>query len=170
MSFSASRSRRLLPSEPTLGLITFQLRQNFFCLPLKRARRVAPYPKNGLDYGTGIAQIQNQNIPIVDLAALVYPPVALLSGTPEAWDVRTASCSPLQHLLLVDLPEAGTVGLLTEGTPALRRVPLSACSPIPPVYLTMHSMQGVNTVISIGKDAPPLFLLEVENLLPRLPV
>lgn len=167
MPFSASRSRRLLPSEPTLGLITFQLRQNFFCLPLERARRVAPYPRNDINYRTGIAQIQNQNIPIVDLAALVYPPVALLPGTPDAWDARLAPYSPPQHLLLVDLLRGGTVGLLTEGTPGLRRVPISACSPIPAVYLTIHSIQGVNTVISTGASEPPLFLLDVENLFQR---
>jgi chemotaxis signal transduction protein len=149
-------------------LITFQLRQQWFCLPLVLARRVIPGPANGPFPAPGLTQLQQETIPLVDVASLIYQETPLLSGDGGADDLVTSPPPSNQAILVIDPPHLGAIGLLIDGTPAIKRVKQSAFSPIPAVYLIMNRLQGINTLVNQGAGEPPLFLLEVDTLLAKL--
>lgn len=159
------RSRRKLSAEPTLRLITFQLRQNWFCLPLEMARKVIPY-EQATTAGHGLIRLQNESVPVIDVARLIYRQAPQLPAGDLTTTAKVTS-PPASHILVVTLHRQGNVGLLVEGQPALRRVPRSAFSPVPAVYVTMNHMHGVNVLVSEKEEDPPMFLLEVETLLPE---
>lgn len=179
---SIARYRRSQQSqEPTLRLIVFQLRQHWFCLPLVLARRVIPASISGQTTVPGLAQLQQDNIPLVDIASLVYQETPLLSANQQEAPLLLAaantapssevSAEPLtspQTILVIDPPLLGIMGLLVDGTPAIKRVKQSAFSPVPALYLIMNRLQGVNTLVNQGENQPPLFLLEIDTLLAKL--
>jgi hypothetical protein len=64
------------------------------------------------------------------------------------------------------------VGLLVDGVPVLRRVRQSAFSPVPAMYLTIHRLKGISSIINSDPRLPekypnPMFLLAIEMLLPK---
>lgn len=171
------RARRFQAKEPTLRLLTFQLRDQWFCLPLAMARRVLPRQPASDGGETGLIYLQNENIPILDTAMLVYGPhpqrqLAQVEATDRDRPSHPAINTYVQSIVVIDLEQAGAIGLLVDGTPVLRRVRQSAFSPVPPVYLTVHKMNGVSSIVngdSSAKDPcpQPMFLLSLENLLPQ---
>lgn len=151
-----------MPTEPTLRLITFQLRQNWFCLPLELARKVVPYQTETST--NGFLRLQEETIPLLDVARLIYTNTPQLPAASPSEPVETIS-SIATNVLIADLPRQGTIGLLIEGTPAMRRVTRSAFAPVPPMYVTMNHMQGINVLVSEQDAEPPMFLLELEKLM-----
>jgi chemotaxis signal transduction protein len=158
-----ARYRRRPAQEPTLRLIAFQLRQNHFCLPLAAARRVVFEAADHPAFGTGLLHLDREVIPLVDIAPWVYgrsplPPLAALGPGPSAAPSSRA-------ILVVTAPPWGSLGLLVEGTPALKRARPSHFSPIPAAYLVLNHLRGLNTLVTLGDPEPPLLLLDLEALL-----
>lgn len=163
-----ARTRRLQPPrEPSLKLITFQLRQQWFCLPLVLARRVIPAPADRKPAIPGLTQLQRENIPLVDIASLIYQEVPSLPGITEAPSPDGIADSQ-QAILVIDPPQLGVIGLLIDGTPAIKRARQSDFSPVPSIYLIMNRLQGINTLVTMGDKEPPAFLLDVDMLLAKL--
>jgi len=149
-------------------LLTFQLRGQWFCLPLVLARRVISGPADAALAPAGLTQLQQDNIPLIDTATLIYqeaPPSQGDTPTTKAWGPAQA---PVQTVLVIDPPPLGAVGLLIDSTPSIRRAKQSAFSPVPAIYLIMNRLQGINTLVTLGKHEPPHFLLEVDALLAKL--
>jgi chemotaxis signal transduction protein len=166
---SLARYRRFKqPQEPSLRLITFPLRQQWFCLPLVLARRVIPGPEHGLTPIPGLTQMQQENIPLVDIASLVYQEAPILPADTSPAPRPETLTTPGQAILVIDPPQLGSIGLLIDGTPAIKRVKQSAFNPVPAVYLIMNRLQGINTLVNQGDNQPPLFLLEIDALLAKL--
>lgn len=165
------RMRRSQPKEPTLRLIAFQLRHHGFCLPLALARRALPQNPDERGADVGLIEVQNEAIPTVNTANLVYgnamPQLPAQGGAPD-------SPPPLitrsQSILVVDLSEGGAVGLVVDGTPTIKRVRQSAIKPVPEMYLNIHRMRGISAIVDLNKPtgdeaSSPLFLIEVNALL-----
>jgi chemotaxis signal transduction protein len=166
---SLTRTRRLQPpAEPSLRLLTFQLRSQWFCLPLVLARRVISEPADRRGSLSGLTQLQRENIPLIDIAALVYQDVPRLPG--EAATEADAAPGPIasQSVLVVEPPSLETMGLLIDGIPAIKRAKQSDFTPVPSVYLIMNRLQGINTLVNLGENEPPHFLLELDGLLTQL--
>lgn len=166
------RIRRATAPEPTLRLLAFPIRQHWFCIPLAIARRVLP--KEPLDHNSlpDLIQLKNETIPVLDAASLVYGTHA--SQLPEANAVTPAPLppsAPVPHILVVEGPEDDSVGLLIDGQPVLRRLRPSSFSPVPPLYLQVHQMRGILSVVNPDPQVPdspsqPMFLLAMESLIP----
>ncbi len=161
-----TRYRRSPAPEPTLRLITFQLRHNSFCLPLALARRVVFQPAEASSAPLGLTQLNQENIPTVDIARWVYQNTPLLPGHNPAEPAAHSSPATDQTIVVVDSARAGPVGLLVDSIPTLRRAKASAFSPVPATYLILNHLQGINTLVTLGPDEAPLFLLDLDTLLP----
>ncbi|MBE9159451.1 chemotaxis protein CheW [Nodosilinea sp. LEGE 06152] len=158
-----ARYRRLPTPEPSLRLIAFPLRHNWFCLPLAMARRVIPPASQAPGPGLGLTQLNQETVPIMDVADRIYQSAPLLPGHGDpATDIDH---QPLQAILVVDSPRFGLLGLLIDDIPSLKRARQSAFSPIPTTYLMMNHLQGINTLVTLSDTEPPLFLLDVDALL-----
>ncbi|MGB5973574.1 MAG: hypothetical protein WBG38_09645 [Nodosilinea sp.] len=162
MTTALTRYRRRPVQEASLKLIAFPLRHNWFCLPLAMARRVIP-PGTG-NQPMGLTQFNHDNVPIMDVADRVYQAAPLLPSQGEP--VLKVSDRPQQPILIVDSARFGLLGLLIDDIPSLKRARQSAFSPIPTTYLMMNNLQGISTLVTLNETEPPLFLLEVDALLP----
>jgi len=178
-----ARYRRRPAREPSLRLIAFQLRHNWFCLPLAMARRVTAVMTEDPALSLGLTQLQQENVPILDVADRVYQAAPLLPGSsassgsalgPNHLDLRHPDPShsgpdmpttAVQSILVVDSPRFGLLGLRVDGVPSLKRAQQSAFSPVPATYLIVNRLQGINTLVTLNGAEPPLFLLEVDALL-----
>lgn len=170
-----ARAKRALPAQKTHRLITFQVRQDWFGLPIQVAQKVfPPQPIYGEapHLGIGLALIQGQKIPTLDLRTLIYqgvaPPPLLPPADPSETDPAPPKLLPERHILMAELPQMGSVGLLIDGQPVLRRAPESAFAAISPVYLIMNNIECVDTVVSLTPEEPPIFMLRLEKLLPTV--
>lgn len=165
MPTALARYRRMPAQEPSLRLIAFPLRHNWFCLPLTMARRVIPPAGHAPGLGMGLTQFNQETVPIMDVADRVYQSAPLLPGHGDpAADIGN---QPPQSILVVDSPRFGLLGLLIDDIPSLKRARQSAFSPIPASYLMMNHLQGINTLVTLNDTEPPLFLLDVDALLPQ---
>ncbi|NER80956.1 MAG: chemotaxis protein CheW, partial [Leptolyngbya sp. SIO1D8] len=133
------RVRHAQPKEPMLRFITFQLRHHWFCLPLASARRVLPQQPE-MSMGMGLIHLQDEAIPVVDTATLVYGSALpqLPGQVEESSAQQSAVVKPIQSILVVDLAYGGAAGLLVDGTPGIKRVRQSALNPVPPMYLSLY--------------------------------
>jgi chemotaxis signal transduction protein len=163
MATALSRYRRRPVHEPTLQLITFRLRHNWFCLPLAVARRVISLGVNDPALELGLTQFHQENVPIVDLADRVYQSVPLLPSPSDP--LPEAQSAPLQSILVADSPRFGLLGLRIDGIPNLKRARASAFSPVPATYLIMNRLQGINTLVTLNETEPSLFLLDIDALI-----
>jgi chemotaxis signal transduction protein len=169
------RLRRPRSPEPTLRLLAFQLRQHWFCVPLAMARRVLPRPPTAEGRAVELIQLQQDYIPVVDIAPLVYggtpnPATTALPAPVTAPTVANPAV-PQHSLVVIDLSQGDAVALLVDGTPALKRVRQAAFSPVPPIYQSLHQLRGLSSVIRPDSNPPdtsalPMFLLNVEALIP----
>ncbi|WOD37657.1 hypothetical protein [Nodosilinea sp. E11] len=174
MTSALTRYRRLPAQEPTLRLIAFQLRHNWFCLPLAMARRVVAPQDDGPTRGLGLTQLRHENVPIMDVADRVYQSVPLLPGqtnsdlslsTVPAYGPANDQTPLLQSIVIIDSSQFGMLGLRVDGIPSLKRARKSDFSALPATYLMMNHLRGITTLVTLDATEPPLFLLEVDSLL-----
>ncbi|NMF84769.1 chemotaxis protein CheW [Nodosilinea sp. P-1105] len=161
-----ARHRRSPAPEPTLRLIVFQLRHQGFCLPLAMARRVIFSAADNPTTALGLTQLNQETIPLIDIAHWVYHDTPLLPGTGPGLGEAAVAPNPDQTIVVVDSPRAGALGLLVDSLPTLRRAKASAFSPVPPTYLAINHIRGVNTLVNLSAEPAPLLLLNLEALLP----
>lgn len=158
-------------------LISFPLQQEWFALPIQVAQRVVPLQQvygraaNGI---LGLTRYQNQEIVVLDVRSRIFS-----SPLPDLLPAVTGEGPVAQpHLLIIDrlsgyAPAAAQcdrvpdelVGIRLEAPPVLRRVPRSAFSPIPATYLIESGIRCVSALVQSGELEPPLFFLNLEQLL-----
>lgn len=164
MAYTALARRRPSP-EPTLRLICFPLRQAHFCLPLALAQRVMSRSGAEASLNPGLISLQGAQVPVVDIAPWLYRKAPLLPRQVIHPGSATALPQPDQTILVVESARLGHLGILIDDTPTLKRARQSAFSPMPTAYLIAHHLRGINTLVSLGGSEPPLFLLDVDQLL-----
>lgn len=168
-----TRVRRKRSQEPPLRLLAFQLRQQWFCLPLTITRRVLTQEIAADGKDVELIQFQNEPILVLNAANLVYGTnMPQLTGqdipSPPA---KLAAPAQEQNIVVLDLSRGHSLGLKVDSPPVLKRVRQSALAPVPSVYISVHQLRGVTHVVNPDDQATngnsqPMFLIAIESLLP----
>jgi chemotaxis signal transduction protein len=165
-------------AEPLQKLIVFRIRQEWFAVLIQFAQKVVPL---GLVYGApqggiSLTRYQGQEIPVIDIERRVFGNEPSIAPFPEAIAVLTeapapnaeAIASPFSaqpHLMIVEDAQGALIGVPMDSAPVLRRVPKSAFSPVPDIYLAEGTIRGVSALITVSEDESPFFLLNLDLLL-----
>ena len=182
------RSRK---AEFTHQLIVFRVRQEWFALPIQVAQKVIPL---GNLYGGGVGSdvsltlYQNREIPVLDIQQRIFgtKSIPLLPSQAAASEHPSHSAKlsppvpkgnstaplPERFLLLIQSATDATIGFPIDAQPMLRRVTESAFVPLSETYLTGGRVRCVTCLIVPAPDQPPIFLLNLDQLLqahPTLP-
>lgn len=163
--FSPLRSRRFArnQTEPTIHLIAFSLRQQWFALPILQVVKVVPMgnlhgdPKQ---FGIAVTVYQDQELLVLDVGHRIFQ------------DTPSASIGGAAYLLIVQNSTGDLVGIPIDAPPTLRRVPESACKPLPEDYMNYGNIKCVSDIIveqsvpqsGAKSDHRALFLLNAEQL------
>ncbi|QUY40842.1 chemotaxis protein CheW [Acaryochloris marina] len=167
--FSSVRSQRGAnrKTEATEQLIAFQLRGEWFALPVKAVQKVIPLGQlHGDPYQTGISLIlhQGQEITVVDVGHRIFNETA----QPLVEDKQGAVPLPeeeLQRCLVLVKTEAGdVVGVPIDSQPTIRRAGKSQFASLPEAYLDRGNIHCVSSMIVDDGGVDPLFLLDPEQL------
>lgn len=157
------RPLRLKPAEPTQQLLIFEVQREPFALPIQLVQKVIVVDRLYAALpgaATRLVMYQDQEIPVIDLERRIFGDrlaSADSSAPPEE--------SPPRHLLLVGSPQGETIGLPVGSAPTLRRVAQSAFKPLSSTFQTTGSIRCVSGLIVPMKDATPIFLLNLVQLL-----
>jgi chemotaxis signal transduction protein len=168
------RNLRALPRVPVHQMITFPVRQDWFALPIQLAQKVVPLAavrSSSSTQGFGLTLIDDQRVPTLDLERHIYRdvPQAALPAAGFQPNLPLPELADPRHIVLVRPPQAAEVlGLVVSQAPVLRRVPQSAFGPVPETFLTLSQMRCVNAVISMAGQEAPIFLLDLDQVLPPM--
>lgn len=178
------RSRK---AEFTHQIIVFRVRQEWFALPIQVAQKVIPL---GNLYGGGagsevsLTLYQDREIPVLDIQQRIFgtKPIPLLpsqassehpphSANPSPPVSKGNNTPPLpeRFLLLIQSATDATIGFPIDAQPMLRRVTESAFVPLSETYLTGGQVRCVKCLIVPAPDQPPIFLLNLDQLLQTQP-
>jgi chemotaxis signal transduction protein len=162
-------------SEPLQKLIVFRIRQEWFAVLIQFAQKVVPL---GLVYGApqggiSLTRYQNGEIPVIDIERRIFGNAINLSSTPALLEASHSSeqnfpqpvLENQRHLMIVGDVQASLIGIPMDSPPMLRRVPKSAFSPVPAIYLIEGTIQCVSALITVSENEPPFFLLNLDQLL-----
>ncbi|MGK7875484.1 MAG: chemotaxis protein CheW [Xenococcaceae cyanobacterium] len=182
---SPLRSRRFADrqTEATQQLVAFRLRQEWFALPIHTVQKVVPLGKvYGDPQGTGVSltTYQGKELLVVDVGYRIFgeAPSPDLSFTDTFAPSQVAETlieddsEPLyqyditeeRYLLIVESASGELVGLPIDSPPTIRRVPESAFTPLPEAYVAEGNIQCISSTMVQVTDAPPLFLLNPDQL------
>ena len=159
--------------EPSQQLITFRIHHEWFALPILVAQKVILLDKlHGSPFSTesSVAFFQEQELVVLDVGRRIFGDAiaqAVLSQPPAANHAVTQIqfVSQQRYLVIVDGSHDEPVGLFLESQPTLRRVPQSAFSPLPPNHFSDGGIHCVHALVSSIQGEPPLFLLNLHQLL-----
>ncbi|MBD0266724.1 chemotaxis protein CheW [Pseudanabaena sp. FACHB-2040] len=171
---AARRNLKALPRAPIHQMITFPVRQDWFALPIQTAQKVVPLTavhSSGHAHGLGLILIDGHRVPTIDLERHIYRdvPQAVLPAVGYSAKLPLPELIDPRHVVIIKLPQlAEVLGLVVSHAPVLRRVPQSAFAPISVAFLSMSQMRCVNAVISLPQQEDPIFLLDLEQVLPPL--
>lgn len=175
------RDRRHLSrrSDSTQQLIVFRLYQEWFALPIRAAYRVIPVGQiYGIQQGVSLSRYQDRDVTVVDIKQRIFGrtvggdrPLLVESKQPDSAAAPQGE-DPQRYLLLLQSAEGQLIGIPLDEFPLLRRVPQSAFTPIPRMYLAESGVRCVSALVTLPDDAPPMFLLNLNQLIdgqPELP-
>jgi chemotaxis signal transduction protein len=182
--YSPLRSRRLAAQqvEVTQRLITFELRDQAFALPLDRVHKVialnAPgdlhsgglrQPVKARLYGdpnrTGVSltTYQGQELVVIDVGQRIFgnTETSLLPSSSHHTD---AAASAVRYLLIVQPEPDRLVGVPIDSPPVIQSMQLSAFKPLPAIYQQYSQIHCVSAMSIDLPDRPSIFLLDVVTL------
>ncbi len=182
--YSPLRSRRLAAqqTEAIQRLITFQLRQETFALPLDRVHKVTKLDRlYGDANGTGISltTYQGRELVVIDVgqrifgnAPTVLPSLTSLPKSPAVTkalskieDLDVATTNLVRYLLILQYEDERLVGLPIDSPPSIQSVSLSAFRPLPDIYQQQSNIHCVSAVSIDRPDRPSIFLLDATLML-----
>lgn len=165
--YSASRK-----PEATQQLIIFCIRQEWFALPIHFAQKVIPMNQvQGAIRGKeiGLAFYGDQELMVIDIERRIFREPIDHQNLPDIEKSNSASQlskdDSQQHLLIVQNSQRELVGLILNDQPTLRRVPESTLTSVPDTYRTEGYIQCVGALVIPTQDQPPLFLLDLNQLI-----
>ncbi|MGD1900433.1 MAG: chemotaxis protein CheW [Phormidesmis sp.] len=162
--FSRTRTQQ---SEKTQQLIIFEVCQERFALPIKAVFKVVPMGTtygDPNDVGSSITVYEGRELVVLDVARHVFGRRSIrTSSSASVPSVNVLEPTPMNYLIVARSPQNVFIGLPVAESPTVRRVPLSAFSPLPPSYAGKVNIQCVSSLI-IEPEKPPLFLLNTEQL------
>jgi chemotaxis signal transduction protein len=179
-----SRHHRKRLKEETVQLITFQLRQDRFALPITAVERVIPLERvygDASQSGVGLTLYQGQELVLVDVGQRIFGELGsgdrpLLQSPAEAPD----SLEQTRLLLILKASreqssgQSGSqssnqsMGIPIDSRPLLKRVVKTAIAPIPQEYQTSGKIKCISSLSVQAEGEPLLFLLDAEQLFEAL--
>jgi chemotaxis signal transduction protein len=171
--YSPLRSRRLAAQhiEATRRLITFNLGEEIFALPLDQVHKVTTINRLYGDpnhTGISLTTYQGRELVVIDVGYQVFgklPQVVLPSQKKSSVTVETQHNLDLVRYLLILQPEPGQlVGLPIDSPPSIQSIQLSAFQPLPDIYRQHSNIHCVSTMSVDLPDRPSIFLLDVDLL------
>ncbi|GAB4144174.1 MAG: hypothetical protein Fur0046_21500 [Cyanobacteria bacterium J069] len=173
------RALRAKPVAATRQLLVFPLRQERFALPLTVVCKVIEVDRLYAQQPgeeTAIALDHDQNIPVLAVRSRIFPhapepPKRTQDGTAAGTandhateTIKTQSGTP-QYLVLVYDFQGEVLGLAIDGPPVLQRFTESAFKPLSALYQQEGGVRCVSGLILPTADSPPIFLLNLAQLL-----
>ena len=173
MSIRSSLTPRRSASRTTIithRMLVFQLRQEWFAIPLTAAQKVIWMGElygASRETGVSLTLYQEKELLVIDPEHRIFGQTDqhLLPVITDGTSSIVPSIATQSYLILVPNLQGGIVGLSIKQQPALRRVPQTAFAPIPPAYITEGKLRCVNAIIIQKSEQPPLFLINLEQLL-----
>jgi chemotaxis signal transduction protein len=177
--YSPLRSRRLAARqiEATQRLITFDLCNQTFALPLDLVRKVTTLDAPGSRLGqrlygdpnqTGVSltTYQGQELVVIDVGHRIFGnPTQFLLPTQPKTSTSPASIAPTVRYLLILQPEPDRlVGVPIDLPPSIQSIPVSAFKPLPAIYQQHSNIHCVSAMSIDLPDRPSIFLLDVASL------
>lgn len=162
--YSPLRSRRFAArqTKANIQLIGFRLRQEWFALPIDAVKKVVPLGNvYGDPQGTGISltNYQGRELLVVDVGRRIF------GDRDNSLAQSPTSNPPEQRFLLIVRGDRDTmVGLPIDSPPSICRVPETAFTPLPEIYLDRGNIHCIASTTIQMPDRPPMFLLDAERL------
>jgi purine-binding chemotaxis protein CheW len=156
----------------TQQLLTFQLRQDWFALPVQVVQKVIAIDQlygSATDFSSGLTFYQDRDISILSMEQRIFGESRDRKLLPSSADSNSSRAAPAlpssQFLLIVQTLQGEFVGLPLTNPPILRRVAESAFAPVPSVYLAEGRIRCVSALVTPEQDNQPLFLINLDRLL-----
>lgn len=157
---SSARSRRGRKAEATEQFITFQLRQEWFGLPIESVYRVVTMGKVFGDpdqTGVGLTRYQDRDLLVIDVSRRIFAEIAQPSATPKQnLDQRS--------LIIIKNAEDELIGLPIDSQPEVRRFSRSQFVPLPATYAARSKIRCLSSMMAKTADDTSLFLLDPDQV------
>ncbi len=144
-------------AEASQQIITFQLQQEWFALPIESVQRVIWLDKvYGDPHRTGVSltQYQEQELLVIDVSYRIF-------GQETTAIYITQS---QRYLVVVQNAQEELVGLPIDSQPSVRRVPQSSFKPLPQSYIIQGNVRCVSSTTVQLSHQEMFFLLDPEQL------
>lgn len=142
-------------------LLTFQIRNEWFALPLAALQRVVPmnriHGQQG-ELGIGVARYEGQELLVIDVGSRLFPKSLAADRSTEHEFER--------HMIILQAPSGDMIGLPIDSRPTLKRVPASSLTALPPSYTSLAHVQCVSGMVILEDQKQSYFLLDWERLVP----
>jgi purine-binding chemotaxis protein CheW len=152
--------RRQNTEVKTRQIVAFQLKQEWFGLPIEAVERVVElgdrYGKSD-DSGVSLTIYRGQEMVVVDMGARLFK-------TPQPTEIFPGG-QPASLLLVLQTAGDSLMGIPIDTPPVLRRMPESAFSPLPTTYAINGDLQCVGTLAIQAEGQPPIFVIDPDHLL-----
>jgi purine-binding chemotaxis protein CheW len=191
MTLLTSRRHTHRQTEASQLFVVFPIQLEWFALPIPMVQKVVPLAQvygTSAETGMGLTHCQDQEIVVIDAGRRIFGrshaqkllPMANPESTeqPKPKPINPLHSHRLQlsaysqgelnvhpYLLILQTSLEHPIGLPLNALPILRRVTASAFAPLPAVYATQGSIRCVNALITLEPDQPPIFLIDLEQLL-----
>ncbi|NJN85964.1 MAG: hypothetical protein HC881_06185 [Leptolyngbyaceae cyanobacterium SL_7_1] len=195
MTLLTSRRNTHRQTEASQLFVVFPIQLEWFALPIPMVQKVVPLTQiygTSPETDMGLTHCQDQEIVVIDAGRRIFGrshaqkllPTANDSNDSKEQDgngaidplhtngsqlgTPTPADSTVQpYLLILQTPLEHPLGIPLSALPMLRRVSASAFAPLPPVYAVQGSIRCVNALINLEADRPPIFLIDLDQLLQR---
>ena len=157
---------RISQAEKTCQLLIFQAISQpgaeWFALPIHSVIQVVPKGEiftGSAAAGVGLTTYQGKELLVIDLLAKV---AKVFNQARLENEVRTAIAG--DYLIILSAGQGTPVAIAVDEPPAVRRVPLTALSPLPADYAKQLNTFSVSSLV-IEAEQPTRLLLNPEQLL-----
>ncbi len=168
-------------AQKTRQVIAFQIRQEWFALPIGAVHKVVPMSNtygDPLGSGMSIMVYQGQELGVLDVERKIFgkslPQETLLLAPSLTVDTDTNFSLPSQteapkiqtpeYLIILQNTQGNIVGLPIDSSPLVRRFPDSSFAPLPNGFVSQTNIKCVHLLIIRADYQPPLFVLNPDQL------
>lgn len=139
---------RFHQAEKKRQLIIFQAASEGFALPIQAVVKVIPYSETYGDpshIGTSLTTYQNKELLVLDIG-------------PHVFKERLTEASDASFIIIVRTTNNTQIAFPVVNAPSVRRVPLSAFTPLPADYAEQMNSRCISSLV-IEPEQKPLLLL-----------
>ncbi|MEA5464344.1 chemotaxis protein CheW [Leptothoe sp. PORK10 BA2] len=169
-----SRRLRTHKGETTQQVIVFQLRHEWFALPIFAVKKVVTKSETQGDYqhmGAGLTVHEGKELLVLDIGYQIFGNIGNPMYSPASQPVASSVDQPThQYLLIMRNRQGDLAGLPLLSSPTVKRFSESAIVPLPANYASRVNIQCVSGLIVQSDSQPILFLLNPDQLLHSQPL